>query len=158
MALDAAHIAIVSPNPAFSAFVEAVLASWPDIEVEAYAELGDLDSARVVPAVIACNFEFDSSFYQRFLPVIADLRRARPVATLALVRRLDGWTRPRCVSIGIDEVLIKPVSPLHLGLRLATLAAGREPDRSLACRSAEILPFPARRHSDRRPGFRPFAT
>ncbi len=157
MAADAAHIAIVSPNPAFSAFAEAVLASWPDIEVDAYADADELDSTRIVPAVIACNFEFDSGFFQHVPAVIANLRRSRPVATLALVRRLDGWTRSRCASIGIDEVLIKPVSPLHLGLHLATLASGQEPGHGTERRSAEILPFPARRHKGGAPGFRPFA-
>ena len=156
--MDAVHIAIVSPNPAFSAFTEAVLASWPDIEVEAYADVDELDSARIVPAVIACNFEFDSGFYQLAFPKIASLRQTRPLATLALVRRLDGWTRSRCTSIGIDEVLIKPVSPLHLGLRLAALATGQAPIHGESRHSAEILPFPAHRCGGNATGFRPFAT
>ncbi len=156
--MDTAHIAIVSPNPAFSAFAETVLASWPDVEVEAYADLDALESSRIVPAVIACNFEFDGGFYQRAAPIIARLREAHPLATLALVRRLNGWTRARCTSIGIDEVLIKPVSPLHLGLRLAALATGQSPTPGAGRRSAEILPFPARRRGDHATGFRPFAT
>ena len=158
IAVDAVHIAIVSPNPAFSAFTEAVLASWPDIEVEAYADVDELDSARIVPAVIACNFEFDSGFYQRAFPKIASLRQTHPLATLALVRRLDGWTRSRCTSIGIDEVLIKPVSPLHLGLRLAALATGQAPIHGESRHSAEILPFPTHRCGGNATGFRPFAT
>ena len=156
--MDAAHIAIVSPNPAFSAFAEAVLASWPDVEVEAYADVNALESLRIVPAVIACNFEFDSGFYQSAAPILANLRQAGPLATLALVRRLNGWTRSRCTSIGIDEVLIKPVSPLHLGLRLAALATGQAPIKSASSRSAKILPFPARRRGGNADGFRPFAT
>jgi len=157
MTEDVAHIAIVSPNAAFSAFAEAVLASWPDIAVHAFADAEALGATRFIPSVVACNFEFDSGFYESLAPVLLDFRRTRPVATLAIVRCLDGWTRARCKASGIDEVVVKPISPLHLGLRLATLAAGRPSTPASVRRSADILPFPARRAS-RAPGFRPFAS
>jgi hypothetical protein len=157
VAEELAHIVIVSPNAAFSAFAESVLSSWPDIRVH-YFETGQaLLDLRFHPSVIACNFELDSGFYGAFAAILSGFRLKGPVATLAIVRRLDdSWTQTRCSRNGIDEIIVKPISPLHLGLRLATLATGRmsTPVR----RSADILPFPMRRRANAALGSPPFAS
>ena len=156
MSDDLAHIAFVSPNAAFSAFAESVLSSWPDIRVHSFADIDALIDARFCPSVIACNFEFDSGFYERFTPVLRDMRLKGAVSALAIVRRFDATARAACRSAGIDEVVVKPISPLHLGLRLAALTG--EFDSGSARRSAEILPFPTRRGTAATGGFHPFAS
>lgn len=158
MTEERAHIVIVSPNAAFSAFAESVLASWPDIQVHAFENCRALFDMRFHPSVIACNFEFDSGFYAEFVVALSGIRLKGPVSTLAIVRRLEGWTRARCRLSGVDEVVVKPISPLHLGLRLATLATGHKPAPVPYRRSAEILPFPTRRRSTPTPRPHPFAS
>jgi DNA-binding NarL/FixJ family response regulator len=155
VAEDLAHIVIVSPNAAFSAFAESVLTSWPDVQVHSVETSRALLDLRFHPSVIACNFEFDNGFYDAFAPLVSGFRSKGPVATLAIVRHLDGWTRTRCSRSGIDEIVVKPISPLHLGLRLAALATGHAwlPPRH----SAEILKFPTRHRAYVAPGLQPFA-
>jgi hypothetical protein len=156
MAGNVAHIAFLSPNAAFSAFAESVLANWPDIQVHAFDNGSALKAAAFQPSVIACNFEFDSGFYEGFAPILIGFRRKGHVASLAIVRHFDTWSKAQCRAYGIDEIAIKPISPLHLGLRLAALTTTNG-DMSVR-HSAEILPFPTRRRADKRPGFHPFAS
>ena len=153
---DVAHIAFVSPNAAFSAFAESVLSSWPDIKVHYFTDSTALDASGLAPSLVACNFEFDSGFYEGFAPVLSRLRMKGPVTVLAIVRHVDEWSRSRCRVFGVDEVAVKPISPLHLGLRLATLttASSAAPARQ----SAEIVPFPARRRARNAESPRPFAS
>ncbi len=156
MAEDIAHIAFISPNAAFSAFAESVLTSWPDIEVHAFADASGLTAKSFHPSVIACNFEFDSGFYEAFTPILADFRLKGPVASLAIVRHFDAWSKAQCRASGIDEIVVKPISPLHLGLRLAALASPLG-DMSRQ-RSAEILPFPSQGRHGHPSGLHPFAS
>ncbi|MBU1174704.1 MAG: hypothetical protein KKH72_04815 [Alphaproteobacteria bacterium] len=142
---DVAHIAFISPNAAFSAFAESVLSSWPDIRIHAFEDAAGLAESGLAPSVVACNFEFDSGFYESFAPILSRLRMKGPVTVLAIVRQVDAWSRSRCRVFGVDEVAVKPISPLHLGLRLAKLTAAPGPAETR--RSAEIVPFPGKRRA-----------
>lgn len=152
---DVAHIAFVSPNAAFSAFAEMVLSSWPDIKVNYFTDSATLAASGLAPSLVACNFEFDSGFYEDFAPVLSHLRMQGPVTVLAIVRHVDEWSRSRCRIFGVDEVAVKPISPMHLGLRLAALTTAQT--LAPARQSAEIVPFPAKHSARGAQDPRPFA-
>ena len=75
---DVANIAFISPNAAFSAFAESVLSAWPDIAVHAFDDAHALMASGLAPSVIACNFEFDSGFYDAFAKVVIAFAHAGP--------------------------------------------------------------------------------
>lgn len=132
------HIAILSPNAAFSALVELILDRSSLLSVSQHAHVAELAALEGAPALIVCNFELDSGFYQRFVPTAARLKREARTKVLATVRDLDGWQKQACLSLGIDEVLVKPVSPLHLSERIIALAGQNAANFG----GAEIIPFP----------------
>lgn len=138
-------IAVISPNEAFSAIVGMVMQDWHDLTVTHFSDSAALALSGLQPIAIVCNFEFGSGFYETFAPHIEALRAVGAIATVATVRSLDSWTRIRCVNSGIDEVLIKPISPLHLAERIATLAGESEflakPKMAVGTQMGKILPF-----------------
>ncbi|MBJ6988173.1 MULTISPECIES: response regulator [unclassified Devosia] len=111
-------VAILAATPALTAVLAMVLAGdsrlrvrtfESDIELFAYMRIAPLDLLVVDfdrdgrPAYEMVEaIRLDPSFVNRDLPVIA------------LTRRITPDTREQSVSAGIDEVVVKPMSPRHL--------------------------------------------
>ncbi|MBJ7577746.1 response regulator [Devosia sp. MC532] len=111
-------VAVLAATPALTAVLAMVLAGDSRLRVRPFASEIELYSyMRIAPLdLLVVDFDregppayevveairLDPSFVNRDLPVIA------------LTRRITPDTREQSISAGIDEVVVKPMSPRHL--------------------------------------------
>jgi two-component system phosphate regulon response regulator PhoB len=156
-------IAILAANPALSAVLTMVLAGDSRLRVRPFdSEAGLFAYMRIAPLdMLVVDFDregrpayemveairLDPAFVSRDLPVIAMTRAITPPM------------RQHAISAGIDEVLIKPMSPRHLLQRVqarllnrsvvGALGSGyRGPERRNRVPMRTPEPHPARRYTD----------
>ena len=184
MTIKAKTVAILAANPALSAVMGMVLAGDVRLRVRSFDSEAELFAyMRIAPLdLLVVDFDregrpayemveairLDPNFVSRDLPVIA------------LARAITPPMRQQAISAGIDEVLVKPMSPRHLLQRVQArlvnrsvvglLGAGyRGPERRDRVPMPKPKPHPGRRSKDnvvplfpdrrasRHPGLEPLA-
>ncbi len=156
-------IAILAANPALTAVLTMVVAGDSRLRVRPFESEAELFAyMRIAPLdMLVVDFDregrpayemveairLDPGFASRDLPVIA------------LTRAITPPMRQQAISAGIDEVVVKPMSPRHLLQRIqarltsrsviGALGAGyRGPERRDRGPNARMQPHPTRRYTD----------
>lgn len=123
MNTPAPTIAVLSTSPALASILGATLRQGRDWRVR---EFGDARSVlaymRISPvAILVTDYRLenetaaDMALALRSDPLVV----SRHVQIIALSRHVNLAMRQRCVQAGIDEVIMKPMSPLYLEERIA---------------------------------------
>ena len=140
-------IAILVANPALSSILSMVLASVPNYRVRPFqSELALVTYMRLAPVdVVVTDFDSVNARADR---VTRDLRADegivyRDYQVIALASSVSPETKQLCIASGIDEVIVKPMSPKYLVERV----------KSRLARRATTLPRPVRAGTLRRPDF-----
>lgn len=111
-------IAVLVANPALSSILTAVLASVPRFRVRPFeSELALTVYMRLAPVDLVVT-DFDAENARADL-VTRDLREdsgiERPdFQVIALASSVTPETKTLCIKAGIDEVIVKPMSPRYL--------------------------------------------
>jgi DNA-binding response OmpR family regulator len=111
-------VAVLAANTALSSILSAVLASSPGLRVRQFESLGSLSTYMHLVAVdmVVADFDCEEAPAEklaaalRFDPGIA----SREFQLLALARTINAETRAAAITAGIDEVIVKPMSPRYL--------------------------------------------
>lgn len=108
----------MAANPALSSILAAVLASDRDLRVRAFSAPEDLRTyMRVVPVdLVVADFDCEPAPADALALILrSDGELAeRKFRLIALTRAINLSTRHAAVSAGIDEVIVKPMSPRYL--------------------------------------------
>lgn len=128
-------IAVLVANPALSSILTAVLASVPRFRVRPFeSELALTVYMRLAPVDLVVT-DFDAENARADL-VTRDLREDSGVErpdfqVIALASSVTPETKTLCIKAGIDEVIVKPMSPRYLlervQSRLEQRATTRQP-------------------------------
>ncbi|MDC9823726.1 hypothetical protein PRN20_08275 [Devosia sp. ZB163] len=124
-------IAVLVANPALSSILSMVLASVPSYRVRPFdSELALVTYMRLAPVDIVVT-DFDSASARADL-VTRDLRADsaipfREYQVIALASEVSPETKNLCIASGIDEVIVKPMSPRYLVERVRSRLARRGP-------------------------------
>lgn len=116
-------IAILTANRAYGAILEAVVVR-PGWRVRRFDDVDQLAVYANIAQLSVLIIDVDLGANEPVPALISRLKALRGPAlhTIATTRTLTGWTRAMCTAAGIDEVLIKPFSPMHLAERVALRA------------------------------------
>jgi CheY-like chemotaxis protein len=155
-------VAILAANPALNAVLGMVLAGDTRLRVRPFdteAEL--LAYMRIAPLDLAVvDFDRDGRpAYEMVEGIRLDPTLvSRELPVIALTRAITPPMREQAISAGIDEVLVKPMSPRHLLQRVqarllrrsvvGALGGYRGPDRRSRVPFRTPQPQPARRVTD----------
>lgn len=141
MAEQAKIVAVLVSNPALSSILSMVLASVPTLRVRPFDSqlalttymrlapvdliVSDFDNAAAPADQVARELRADRSLQQRGFQVIA------------LASTVTAETKRASISAGIDEIIVKPMSPRYLLERVLSRLqrpgyVGRRPERPLA--------------------------
>ena len=148
MAEQSRTIAVLVANPALSSILSMVLASVPSFRVRPFeSELALVTYMRLAPVDVVVT-DFDSA-NARADRVTRDLRADQTIPyrdyqVIALATEVSPETKNLCIASGIDEVIVKPMSPKYLLERVQS---------RLARRAAQSATKPARAGTLRRPDF-----
>jgi DNA-binding response OmpR family regulator len=111
-------VAVMTANQALSSILAAVLATSPGVRVRSFESAAGLAAyMHLAPVDLAVlDFEHQNCPADR---VSFDLRHDaglvdRDFSVIALTRRVNDSTRRSAVAAGIDEVIVKPMSPRYL--------------------------------------------
>ena len=111
-------VALIAANPALTSLLQMVLGADPDLRVRAFADPQDLRTyMRVVPVdLVVVDFDCESAPAEALALILrADQTLAsQGFRLIALARTADEGTRLAALRTGMDEVIIKPMSPRHL--------------------------------------------
>ena len=135
MAEPSRTIAVLVANPALSSVLSMVLASVPSFRVRPFeSETALVTYMRLAPVdVVVTDFDAANARADR---VTRDLRADETIPyrgyqVIALASEVSPETKNLCIASGIDEVIVKPMSPRYLlervQSRLARLAARTTP-------------------------------
>jgi two-component system phosphate regulon response regulator PhoB len=111
-------IAVLVANPALSSILSMVLASVPSYRVRPFeSELALVTYMHLAPVDVVVT-DFDSA-NARADRVTRDLRADasipyRDYQVIALASEVSPETKDLCIASGIDEVIVKPMSPKYL--------------------------------------------
>jgi DNA-binding response OmpR family regulator len=112
----------MAANPALSSILATVLASAPGLRVRSFESAAGLAAyMHLAPVDLAVlDFEHEDCPADR---VSFDLRHDgglldRDFSIIALTRRVNDSTKRSAVASGIDEVIVKPMSPRYLKERV----------------------------------------
>ncbi|WP_423068560.1 hypothetical protein [Devosia sp. CN2-171] len=147
MAEPSRTIAVLVANPALSSILSMVLASVPSYRVRPFeSELALVTYMHLAPVDVVVT-DFDSA-NARADRVTRDLRADEAIVNreyqvIALASEVSPETKDLCIASGIDEVIVKPMSPKYLVERV----------QSRLARRAAALPRPLRTSTLRRPDF-----
>lgn len=152
-------VAVLTENPALSSILTVVLASRPDLRVRQFEHLDALAAyARVAPLdAVVLDYRIEG----RGAPQLATRLRAELPATraariVALAADVTAEMREDCRRAGVDEVIVKPMSPRFLEERVRALLArpaaaeralahGAGPDRrgglAIAAHAGKVVPL-----------------
>lgn len=147
MAEQSRTIAVLVANPALSSILSMVLASIPTFRVRPFESETALVTYMHLAPVDVVVTDFDSTT-ARADRVTRDLRADKAIAyrdyqVIALASEVSPETKNLCIASGIDEVIVKPMSPRYLLERV----------QSRIARAAAALPRPLRTGTLRRPDF-----
>ena len=109
-------IAVLSNSPALASVLGATLRRGHGWRVREFCDhrallVTDYDLDRVTAADVALSIRNGDDLASRHVQIIA------------LSRTVDSEMRRRCVQAGIDEVIVKPMSPVYLEERIAARLA-----------------------------------
>ena len=148
MAKPSRTIAVLVANPALSSVLGMVLASVPNYRVRPFeSELALVTYMRLAPVdVVVTDFDSTNARADR---VTRDLRADDAIVSqdyqvIALASRVSTEIKDLCIAAGIDEVIVKPMSPKYLLERITARLARRAPLKAVS---------PARRAAVLRPDF-----
>jgi DNA-binding response OmpR family regulator len=145
-------VAVMAANPALSSILAVVLAASPGIRVRSFQSVAELTTyMHLAPVDVAVlDFEHAEAPADR---VSFDLRHdndhvEHDFSVIALTRRVSAATRRVAVASGIDEVIVKPMSPRYLlervEARLRRHIAAPMPAAAVVLRADNVVPlFPA---------------
>jgi two-component system, OmpR family, phosphate regulon response regulator PhoB len=126
-------VAILVSNPALSSILSAMLASAPSLRVRPFeSQLALTTYMRLAPVdLIVADFDGEVSADQLARDLRADTRLERhDFQLLALASKVTNQVRDASVGAGIDEIILKPMSPKYLLervlSRLARVAARQQ--------------------------------
>ena len=129
MAEPSRTIAVLVANPALSSILSMVLASVPNYRVRPFdSEIALVTYMRLAPVdVIVTDFDSAGARADR---VTRDLRADdsivyRDYQVIALASEVSPETKTLCIASGIDEVIVKPMSPKYLVERVRSRLARR---------------------------------
>ena len=133
MPSNAKIVAILVSNPALSSILSAVLASAPSLRVRPFeSQLALTTYMRLAPVdLIVADFDGEVSADRLARDLRADTRlERRDFQLLALASKVTNQVRDASVGAGIDEIILKPMSPRYLlervVSRLARVAARQQ--------------------------------
>lgn len=149
MAEPSRTIAILVANPALSSILSMVMASVPSYRVRPFeSELALATYMRLAPVdIVVTDFDNTSDRADRVARSLRDddSITCRDFQVIALASAVSPETKQLCIAAGIDEVILKPMSPKYLVERVQS---------RLARRAARPLPpRPLRTGTLRRPDF-----
>lgn len=150
-------VAILTANCALSSVIAMVLTSRRHLRVRRFETRDDLVAyMRIAPVdLLVCDYELEASNAEALacgLRTSTELAR-REFQIVALAREVTPRMKRGAVRAGIDEVIVKPMSPRHLLERVEARLGGQV--HFIATRSAYVgperrdrVPFPDPRGSD----------
>ena len=122
-------IAILTANPALTAVLSMVVAGDSRLRVRPFESEDELFAyMRIVPLdVLVVDFDREGrAAYEMVEAIRLDPRFvSRDLPVIALTRAITPPMRQQAISAGIDEVVIKPMSPRHLLQRIQTRLMSR---------------------------------
>lgn len=155
-------VAIIAANSALSSLLAMVVAGdshlkvrqfESDVELMAYMRIAPLD-------MLVCDFDREGRPAYEMVESIRlnNELLSQDVPVIALTRTITPPMRHQAISAGIDEVIIKPMSPRHLLQRIQTrlrsrsvvgvLGGYRGPERRNRTPMPTQQPVPTRRATD----------
>ena len=122
MTQPAKVVAIIAASPALSSLLAMVVAGDPKLTVRLFeSELELIAYMRLEPVdMLVCDFDREGRPAHEMVEGIrlnGDLV-SQDVPVIALTRQITPPMRHQAISAGIDEVIIKPMSPRHLLSRI----------------------------------------
>jgi two-component system phosphate regulon response regulator PhoB len=134
-------VAILVSNPALSSILSAVLASAPSLRVRPFeSQLALTTYMRLAPVdLIVADFDGEAPADQLARDLRGDTRlERRDFQFLALASKVTGEVRRASLGAGIDEIILKPMSPRYLLERVLSRIA------RVAARQQLRKPVPAK--------------
>ncbi|WP_417580289.1 response regulator [Pelagibacterium sp.] len=120
-------VAVLSNSPALASVLAATLRRGSRWRVREFSDHRALaDYMRIAPlALLVTDFDLDRVTAADVALSIrnGDDLASRHVQIIALSRKVDAGMRRKCVQAGIDEVIVKPMSPVYLEERIAARLA-----------------------------------
>lgn len=157
-------IAVLSSSPALASVLGATLRRGHRWRVREFNDSRALnDYMRIAPlAVLVADYDLErTDAAEVALAIRGDAALAsRHVQIIAMSRTVDPEMRRKCVQAGIDEMIIKPMSPVYLEERIAArLVAGTNtyvagspryvgPERRNRILLADARPIPVERRGE----------
>lgn len=111
-------VALLTANPALTSILSAVLATEPGLRVRSFEARTPLNAYMRIAPVDLLVSDFDNVL-DRADALARHLRHdgllvRRDFQVIALARSIGEDTRIHCTRAGIDEVIVKPMSPKYL--------------------------------------------
>ncbi|WEK02824.1 MAG: response regulator [Candidatus Devosia phytovorans] len=155
-------VAIIAANPALSSLLAMVVAGDTRLKVRQFdSEIELIAYMRIAPVdILVCDFDRDG---RPAYEMVEGIRLngeliSQDVPVIALTRTITPPMRHQAISAGIDEVVLKPMSPRHLLQRIQVRLRGRSvvgvfgsyrgPERRNRIFMPVPHPAPARRYTD----------
>ncbi|WP_404405589.1 response regulator [Pelagibacterium halotolerans] len=122
-------VAVLSSSPALVSILGATLRSRRDWRVREFRDARSLNAyMRIAPvAMLVSDFTFEDGNLATLAQAIRndEMVISKHVQIIALSRTVSPRMRRECVTAGIDEVIVKPMSPIYLKERIgARIAKG----------------------------------
>jgi two-component system phosphate regulon response regulator PhoB len=153
-------VAVLAANPALSSILTMVLSADSRLHVHEFESLSALSShmGRMPVDLVVCDFDSETAPADLVAMALRSDENLvqRDFHIIALTRTISTETRPASLRAGIDEVIVKPMSPRYLHerilsrLRQLSLAATTYsgPERRNPSRPRGLAFHPLRRHGD----------
>ena len=155
-------VAIIAASPALNVLLAMVIAGDTRLKVRQFeSELDLVAYMRIAPIdILVCDFDREG---RPAYEMVESIRLngalvSQEVPVIALTRTITPPMRHQAISAGIDEVIIKPMSPRHLLQRIQArlrsrsvvglLGGYRGPERRNRITMPVPQPIPARRETD----------
>lgn len=162
MSEPAKVVAIIAANPALTSLLAMVVAGDSRLKVRQFHTEDDLLAyMRIAPVhMLVCDFDREGRPAYEMVEGIRlnGTLQSQDVPVIALTRSITPPMRHQAISAGIDEVIIKPMSPRHLLQRIqarlrtrsvvGVLGGYRGPERRNRMPLPTPQPLPTRRVSD----------
>lgn len=143
MGEQAKVVALLVSSPALSSILSTVLASAPSLRVRPFASQAALTTyMRLAPVdLIVSDFDCESAPADRLAQELhADEKlERRDFQVIALATRVTPETKLASIAAGIDEIIVKPMSPRYLLERVLSRLARKA---GVERRVSRILPRP----------------
>jgi len=128
MASNTAVVAILVSNPALRALLAATLASSPTLRIRPFeSEVALTTYMRLAPVdIVVADFDGTPPADALGRVLRADTRiERRDFQMIALSSRIDSAIKAASLQAGIDEIIVKPMSPRYLLERVLSRLARR---------------------------------